>query len=112
MCCLCLLEIYMTLFLEILSAITDVHHHAGLLQSLYAGSVDEYRGGHQVVITFGFDYGMQTKLRQRSGSVVNAQCTRSARAVTTRCAKWKRHLERRRNAMEPRRNAKVAVRSP
>jgi len=31
MCCLCLLEIYMTLVLEILSAITDVHHQAGLL---------------------------------------------------------------------------------
>ena len=31
MCCLCLLEIYMTLVWEILSAITDVHHQAGLL---------------------------------------------------------------------------------
>jgi len=31
MCCLCLLEIYMTLVLEILSAITDMHHQAGLL---------------------------------------------------------------------------------
>ena len=28
---LCLLEIYMTLVLEILSAITDVHHQTGLL---------------------------------------------------------------------------------
>ena len=31
MCCLCLLEIYMTLILEILSVITDVHHQTGLL---------------------------------------------------------------------------------
>ena len=31
MCCLCLLEIYMTSVWEILSAITDVHHQAGLL---------------------------------------------------------------------------------
>jgi len=55
MCCLCLLEIYMTLVLEILSAITDVHHQAGCC--LYAGSVDEYRGGHLGVVTFGFKYG-------------------------------------------------------
>jgi len=31
MCCLCLLEIYMTLVWEILSDITDVHHQTGLL---------------------------------------------------------------------------------
>ena len=31
MCCLCLLELYMTLVLEKLRAITDVHHQAGLL---------------------------------------------------------------------------------
>ena len=30
-CCLCLLEIYTTLVLEVMSAITDVHHQAGLL---------------------------------------------------------------------------------
>ena len=58
MCCLCLLEIYMTLVLEILSAITDVHHQAGLLHAcLYVGSVDEDRGGHQCVVTFGFKHG-------------------------------------------------------
>ena len=57
MCCLCLLEIYMTLVLEILIAITDVHHQTGLLQSLYAGSGDEGGGGHQCVVTFGFKYG-------------------------------------------------------
>jgi len=57
MCCLCLLEIYMTLVWEILNAITDVHHQTGLLQSLYAVSADEYRGGHQCIVTFGFQYG-------------------------------------------------------
>ena len=31
MCYLCMLEIYMTLVWEISSAITDVHHQAGLL---------------------------------------------------------------------------------
>ena len=53
MCCLCLLEIYMTLVLEILSAITNVLYQARLLLAcLYAGSADE-DGGHQGVVTFG-----------------------------------------------------------
>ena len=56
--CLCMVELYMTLVLEILSAITDVHNQAGLLHAcLYAGSVDEDVGGHQGVVTFGFEYG-------------------------------------------------------
>jgi len=59
------------------------------------------------------------KTRQRSVTAVYAQGTRGARTVITRCTQWKRHksagyrqLEHRRNAMELRRNAKVAVRTP
>ena len=52
-----MLFIYINLVWEILSAITDMHHQTGLLQSLYAGSADEYGGGHQGVVTFVFERG-------------------------------------------------------
>ena len=101
MCCLCLLEIFMTLVLEILSATTVC---------LYAGSADIVGGGHQCVVSFGIEHGltkadglwmvtigyhrllpelryedpacyfnylpMQTKRRQRIGSPMNVQCVR------------------------------------
>ena len=57
MCCLYILEIYMTLVLEILSVIIDVHHQAGLQQSPYANSGDEDGRGHQSVVTFVFECG-------------------------------------------------------
>ena len=69
----------MTLVLEILIAITDVHHQTGLLLAYtYAGSADEDGGGPQCVLTFGFEHGMETK--------VHAQCARrdnSMHAVET-----------------------------
>ena len=61
---------------------------------------------------------MRTKRRHRNVSAVNAQCTSSARTVTTR-KQWKRYesegngqLERRMIAMELRKNAMIAVRTP
>jgi len=47
MCYLCLLEIYMTLVWEILSAITDVHHQTEPLHAYKMGSADEDGGGPQ-----------------------------------------------------------------
>ena len=52
---------------------------------------------------------MHTKRRQRNGSSVNAQCTRSARAMTTRCTQWKREIAMRtpwhRHLQEKRQNS-------
>ena len=78
---------------------------------LYAGSADEDGGGPQCVLTFGFEHGMETK--------VHAQCARRDNSMHAVETPWEhnestcnRQLERRRNAMQLRRNAMVAVRSP
>ena len=98
MCCLCLLEIYMTLVLEILSAITDVHHQAGILP----------------IRRFCRRRWRRTPMRSKLW--VRAY---NANKMPTGEEPWKRNesasnrqLEYRRNAMELRRNAKVAVGSP
>ena len=65
MCCLCLHELYMTLVLKILRAITDVHHQAGLLLA-YTQVLQTKTEEPRCVVTFGFEHGMQTKLRQCS----------------------------------------------
>ena len=111
MCCLCLLEKkYDFGFGNI-----DCHYWCApsnrATACLYAGSADEYGGGPQCVLTFGFEHGMETK--------VHAQCARRDNSMHAVETPWEhnesacnRQLERRRNAMQLRRNAMVAVRSP
>ena len=111
MCCLCLLEKkYDFGFGNI-----DCHYWCApsnrATACLYAGSADEDGGGPQCVLTFGFEHGMETK--------VHAQCARRDNSMHAVETPWEhnesacnRQLERRRNAMQLRRNAMVAVRSP